>query len=328
MFNALRTFAVVTVITLMIWVYAEGENVKLHTLDVDIALVPAGSEPLSITPRQVPGVRLTVRCSAEKFAQLESRTRNDPVAVPVGARRKEPRRMISLKEPIATRSIVSELGINLVDVQPESVEATIEHAQVVSLPVQVVVDGVQLSGEPTVDVTSVPVHVPLSLVKALEGRKLEARIAPARLASLPVNVPHTLTVSLTPPEPLVPVAETLSLPEVKVTLTIRSQSASVTLPSVPVWQSSPPAAMTRFNLELDRENEFLRDVTLTGPAEAIELIRKGETKVVANLRLTGEELEKLAGKDAGSANVVLTLPPGVVASPAPGAVTFKVTRRE
>jgi hypothetical protein len=328
MLKAVRTFAVVTIITLMIWVYAEGENVKLYTLDVDIEFTPARDVSLIIKPAQVSRARLTVRCSAEKFAQLEGRTRNDAIPLTVKGWRAEPDQTIVLKDAMERRSLVSDLGINIVDVQPSTVQIHIEQSQELSLPVQVVADGVELADTPSVDKAVVTVNVPASLASALEGRKFEARLDPARLASLQVGVPHTLTVGLTPPEPLLPVLDTLALPEVRVTLTIRSQSDSVRLASVPVWQASPPAAMARFNIVLDNENEFRRDITLTGPADAIGLIRRGETKVVAELRLTGEDLERLAGKEAATANVVLTLPPGVVASPTPTPVTFKVTRKE
>jgi hypothetical protein len=98
---------------------------------------------------------------------------------------------------------------------------------------------------------------------------------------------------------------------------------TVTVPSVPVWFSQPPTEGKRWNIELT--DQFLRDVTFTGPSDAIAKIRARDIIPIAEIQLSSDDLEKgIETKEA----VFVGLPPGVESGVAVKTVRLKIERRK
>jgi catabolite regulation protein CreA len=328
MWQFIKTIFVVTIVTCIVWLYAESENVKAQALDVDIQFVAPPGRQLVIRPAQPRRVRLVMRCAASQFAEVERVARNGPILLDVrhDPADNDPREVIVLKDRLAKSAPFSNLGISLTEVQPATLQINVEELQKVTLPVEVISNDVQVTA--VADPAKVEIEVPASLVKALADGKVEARLDPKVLSRLPLNVPHTLDVPLSPPDWLRAAGVSVDLPSAKVTLKIGKQAERFIVPLVPVLVMGPPTELARFSVVLGKDNLFLHDIALTGPSDAIDRIRKSEIRVTAYLPLTADELEKGVTKESISAVPVMTLPPGVTPVEALPAVGYKITRKE
>lgn len=327
MWNSIKTFFVVTIMTCIVWLYAESENVKPQALDVDIQFVAPQGQQLVIKPAQPRRVRVLMRCAAAKFAEVERLARSGPIPLIVhdDPNDSDPRKVVVLKDHLASNSPLSNLGINITEVQPATLQISVEPLQKIVLPVEVISGDVQVTA--AVEPAKVEIEVPASLAKSLTQASVEARLDAKVLARLEPNVPHTLDVALSPPDWLRNAGVSVDLPSAKVTLKIRKQIETVVVPLVPVLVQGPPAEFARFSVILGKDNLFLRDVALTGPSDAIDRIRKEEIRVTAYLPLTAEDLEKGATQESLALTPVMILPPGVAPVEALPPLSLKIEKK-
>jgi hypothetical protein len=52
-----------------------------------------------------------------------------------------------------------------------------------------------------------------------------------------------------------------------------------------------PGQLARWQISIPENDQFLRDVRVTGPSEEIERIRKGELRIIAMVALSSQELQ-------------------------------------
>lgn len=327
--QGIRTVVVVTLVAGLVWLYAESENVRSHALDVEVQFVAPADRPLVIKPSEPVRVRVIMRSAAGKFAEVERQVRSGPVRVVVRDKADgRPQQIVSLREQLAASAPLSALGVTVTEVQPSMIEVSVEPFQKVSLDVAVVTDGVQLAGPAVVDQKQITVDVPASLAKSLTDAKAIARLDAKTLSQLEVNVPHQVDAAIELPEPLRGTGYTPSVSRVKVTLTVRKQADTFTVPyAVPVLVQGPPTELGTYSVVFSEETRFLRDVALTGPSDVIDRIRKGEIKVVAYVPLTVDDLERAAGKDAVTSVPIISLPAGVTPVESPPPVSYKILKR-
>lgn len=321
----LKLLVVVTAITGLVWLYAEGENVKSNTVTASLQLVAPPGADLEIRPAQPQTVQMTIRCSAAKLAEVQRRFQSGPVNLElVGDPSKaDGRQVVVLRDALAGNSQIVKLGVNIVELQPATLEAFVDTKSQVTLQISVNTGDAQLAGAPTVVPKEVTLTVPSSLAAALRGTKLEARIDPQELAKREVAVPHTLDVDLTVPAEFRMTKTPPVLPRVKVTFTVRRLVETLALPLVPLRLDLSPADSVRFSVSLSPDDRFLRDLIVTGPADILERIRKREFEIWASLRLTTEELEKAAT----DASPVTKIPEITSRPPLPSTVTFEPAPR-
>lgn len=81
----------------------------------------------------------------------------------------------------------------------------------------------------------------------------------------------------------------ISPARVRVAFTLRSNVRSVTLASVPVQVAAPPAQLASFDAAPASGSETLRQVVVSGPAEAITAIEDGSARVVAVVSLGSDD---------------------------------------
>ncbi|MCE9590317.1 MAG: hypothetical protein K8S99_07315 [Planctomycetes bacterium] len=333
LFEHLKLILAVTVVTALIWLYAEGENVRPYSVTASIQFVPLAGSDLIISPAQPQTVQVTVRCSSAKLAEVQRRLQSGAVNIKIGPDSRNPdgRQVVVLRDSLAHDSPLSKIHVNVIDVQPATLEAYVDTMSQVVLPVAVNTGDAQLAGTPTVNPKEVTLTVPSSVAAALRDAKIEARIDPQALAKLEVAVPHTLDVDLAPPAPLRMMTTQPALPRVKVTLTIRMLTQTIPLAQVPVRLDLAPADTARFAVTLSDDDRFLRDLSVTGPADVLERIRKHEIEIWASLRLTTEELEKAVAARAatpGTTGTALTKTPEIMSRPPlPSTVTIEPAPR-
>lgn len=299
-----QTYIIVTIISALIWLYAESENVKLQKpMTFNVLFVAPPGQKLAITPGPKHRVQITVRCATSQFSQLQ-RLQGSPIRLTVTSNDPQsqdyPEQIIDLREQLHN-SPIGELGVSIEEIQPKTVSLQIEQIEQMTMPISIdsVVSGdTQLAGQPTVTPTSASVEIPASVAEEAQFIKLVAGVAPEDTSHLEENVPGELKVPLTLSMPshlrdnMRQFTPVITPPQATVTITIRKRTGSTDVPGVPILIVAPWAELKRFSIELEDNQRVLDEkVKVTGPRDVIDKIDRNELKVWAELRLTADDLE-------------------------------------
>ena len=315
----IETWLVVTVIAVLVWLYAEGASVDSYSNQpVRVQFVPASAgEDLAIEPSEPFTVLMDYRSSNSQRREVE-RLVSEPIEYPVEFDPDSPESKMVVMAEVLRQSPVGAKGINILSVEPEVKQVTVEPIQTVTMQVTPEVVGLELEGPATVEPREVNVRLPARLAPLAEDRPLVARLDAGTLGPLEqdrqsfdgVKVPLEL-----PPE-LKSKWSRIEAPSVSVGFTARkySRRRTVRLPGVPVNVSVQPLLLRRYQLDMPEEQMVIPDVRLSGPAPVIERIANRELRVRAEIRPTADEL----ARGVRSFMVHLELPEGVsVESPLP-----------
>ena len=319
--DKLETAGIVTVISVLVWLYAEGESVQTYTNErLQVRFVPPTGQDLAIQPREAE-VLLSFRASAGEKDRFERLSQPVSVEVGVDPESDSPEQFIFFRDRLL-ETAVGEVGLNITGTTPDHRTLRVEPLVTTKLPVEVVAPNVQFSKPPTVEPREVNVTLRQSVADEAQGRSLLADLRSLDFDAFEVNTPHTVEVPLEAPGALEDDATRLGRETVQVSFTIRKLTDSVVLDRVPVLISTDPSSLQQYDIEVAQGDLFLRDVRLTGPSDAIAAINRGDVKVRAELRPSNEDL----GRGVETLAPVLVAPDGVVADPLPP-VPVTVTRR-
>ncbi len=321
----LPTLGLAGAIAAMIWLYAEGENLREETFSVDVRFVDPGGNKLAIEPR-TRTVTVTAQAPNSTFSELR---RINQVRLDMEEKadlETYPIQTVSLRERLADSPSFTALGAGIIKVDPESVTVSVQKFEQVTLPVQVVRGEVDLRSAPVVEPAQVTIQVPASLAASIADMPCQAVIDARTVASFTPNTPYTVEIPITMSPQLVQVlgeyAIEVPLPRARVSLTLRSQEETYEHPSIPIRVSAAWTLFNEYKVDLV-EQVALEGVILRGPREAIEQIRSGERKVWADIELTSKDFET----PITSAAVRLAGPQGVFPErPLPN-VEITITRR-
>lgn len=337
LWQRIQSYVIVTIISVLIWLYAESENVKQQKpLSFNIRFVAPPGQHLAIGPAVVPQVTVTVRCATGQYAQLRT-MQSQPIELVVEELPDNTQQLIDLHSRLED-SPIGALGVSFVDIQPSTVvlhvERLVEQAMTISTD-HVVPQDMQLNGLPVIQPAKASVRLLASMVqdRKIEHRELQAVLDPEVVARLEENVQHELVVPVKLPQDLVKRFDKRSIPEPTidppsaiVTLTIRKQIDSYAASSVPILVVAPWMELGRFSIRLENNDRPFLDeqIELAGPSDVIEKIRNGQDKVWAELRLTVEDLET----GITSKQLHINVPQGVDLESANPVIQFVITPRE
>ncbi len=288
-----ETYAIVTVLAALIWLYAEDQNAKVYNNEPgQVRFVSPQGRELLIEPATAQEVRLSVRCTSGQLARLRKTLEEAPLDIVLtdNPARSDALEQVVLRDQLAKHERINAIGAAVTEVLPRTVSVRVERLERVVLPVAANVGDAALAGPPTLDPPQASIKVPASLVAGVEGLRFEVALRDVpNLATLATGVAHTAELPLSVP-PELRLANTRPTPATaRLTFTLGSQTDTLKLTTVPVDVRKPASAEGTFVVTLAEENQFLRDVELTGPNDAIAVIRR--TGLRAILALSSEELE-------------------------------------
>lgn len=331
--NKIQTYAIVTVVTVLIWLYLESENVKLQKpLRLTVSFVaPPGQQLLIIParPSQTPTqptklqVDITVSCATSQYVRLQ-RLQDRPLELTVTEYADHPIQFVDLRQMLLDTPI-GDLGVTLDEIVPPKFELRVERIEQVSRPIRVVVaEGIQLATTPVVEPAECTVGLPASVAQHVDLLLPQVSLERQTANTLDPNVPRELSVPITLAvsedleenlQKLIRInAPQIRPPNATMTVTIRNQTGSLKIPGVPIVLAAPWAEMKKYTVEIEKDKRVLEEVRVTGPSDVIDRIDKGQLKVWADLRLTADDLESRIT----SKQVHINVPPGVqVESPIP-----------
>ena len=319
------TFIVVTIITVLVWLYAESESVKPQSLDMDLQFVAPQGRLMAIEPREAVRVHLVFRCANSVLAEIERQSRGNPI--PIEVKDSSEKQVFVLRDALAGNPLFKNFGISISEAQPVTVDVIAQKRESVTLPIEFTSGDLQIGPDLKINPKEAVIQAPSNVAPLLGAEKVQAVVDPSVLARLEVNQEHTLEAQLRLPARFKDLNLAIVPSAAKITLTLRKQTESYTLPNIPVKIILSATELSRFNVTIDEDQRFLRDLTLTGPSDAIEAIRKDPGKPFAGLQLTTEDLEKNAGKEKTFA-VELFRIPSTVTFPLPSPVKLKIVKKE
>lgn len=307
MWKHLQTLAFVVVVTALIWVFAESESLTRRTLDVDLSFT-ASAEVLRAVRLADPNfkgrVQLELVGSTGAVTELERRL-SRPLALRPGGESfpTEPgERTIDLREILRATPGIGDRGVTFARVEPPTIRVNVDELREVQAKVIVEVADGELDGPAEVLPPTVTLRAPVRLLAAADSDPIvTARIERAALtgmvpgrAELVKNVPLRPGLAFAG-DPDVSVAPA----QTDVRLKLLSRTTSLQVASVPVHIQVAAEEFNLWEVRVRDTDRFIRDVRVTGPAEVVDQVRRGEIKLRAVVALSFEELEQgVASKDA------------------------------
>lgn len=305
MFERIKTIILVSIITILVWVFAEAESLQRRDFHYEIQFASDSPSERYIEADDGSGwrdgVKISFSGSATALSQAEAlaaNTRNNPLKLTIGipAIPSTPgEKMVSMREALREIPQIRNLGLSIDRVEPSEVMVRIESLETRTARIVVNVGDAQLDGVPEVKPATARIYVPTNLAASLGAapdvfavvRPDElSRLLPGRREVVPqvkLELPADLRGNR---------AARIEPPTVPVSLTLRVRQASTELIGVPVQVRMAPGELSRWDVSIPEQDRFVPKVTVSGPSNYIDQVKSGEIKVTATVNLSFEDLEK------------------------------------
>ena len=338
--SSLKTLAWVVPLTLLIWVYAEREQLyKEPTVPIPINVVMGDPnrvvtllhppDKMILADLEGPRARIDgVRNEFSRGGGVES------LEIDINRLQLAPgTHELRTRELVASQPLFRENGIVVSNCQPPTLRVMIDDYQTRDVPVDAPPSVTNLVGKPIFEPAKVKVRAPSDELSRAGNFKVFADLASVselqspgshagvtvRIYSDALNGPN---VSIAPGT-------------VKATVDVRQADETYVMPFMAVWPVMPMSMQKQFRVE---GPDTIQSVTVKGPPDKIALLRAAMENpdaptYYAVLEIQGEDRPP-EGQDAGPTrtrqlNFEAGLPPGVRVSPedAQRTVDFKLVRR-
>lgn len=336
-----RTYLLVTIVAVLVWLFAEGESLRIYQSEIDVDLT-SGSESRVLEIADGQGwngrVRVHLEGSAANIDALRERlTRAVQLSAAAGQFEVDEGReqTVELREALRRSNPFDASGVTIKQVEPRAVTIILD--RLVDRPARVRVVTPERVGDAEVlaSPAQATLRVPSRLIDTLPAEpEVVARLpADAIAGALPGQASRVGSVPLTLPDNLSGVRGIELIPQtVAVEFTLRTTTAWRTIDSVPVHIREPVEFRDHYRIDLaDRSDAFLTNINITGPASLVNQLGSGGLQPIAEIELLPGAIEQ-ALADADPAEMlqrprIIGLPPGVTATEQPPLIRLRVSRR-
>lgn len=295
----IKTYGLITFITAMIWVFAEAESVATRPgvrAEVTFDFEPGVERYLQIPENQGwrDRVDVTLQGTSAAISDVESVLRR-PVKVRLSGSSAEPgEHVIDLATAIEGVAGVAGTGVTVEKADPPTLRITVDQLVTRELRVEVDAPGGELDGPAEARPAVVSLRLPRTDAELLAANTVvRARISGEALAKLVPGRRETMQkVALTLPPLLANRGARLDPDAVEVSLTLKSRTATYTIPSVPVHLKLAAVEAARWDITVPTQDLFISDVRVSGPNDLVDQVRRGDLKVTAIAALSFDELER------------------------------------
>ena len=333
MWQQIQTYIFVTVITVLIWLYAESSTLRTDTINPDLEFAPPTGRELLIQPQRLQGVSLVIRGPTSQLAELERLLRqrrqiklilhDDPESV-------GPWTKVDLYGKLSAYLADVTPGVTVIDVNTADPEVRVERYEKRTLPIVVeTVGDVKFRDKPVIEPPEAEIKLPASLQNELgDEARIVAQLDLGQLPQSDVGLERTAkNVPLLGPTAALRNEEvTISPKTATVTFTITEETRTITRTVIPLVIEKPASAESKYEVVLLDQDPAPRNIQIKGPNEVIDDIEGGTVKLQALLSLTNDDLGKAIGKEVTGTVTVLT-PPGVTVITPLLPVRYKVVER-
>lgn len=307
MLDRIKTILLVSIITLLVWVFAEAESLQRREVRLELQFVTnAPSERfVEVADEGYRGmVSVSLSGSAAAISGSEELTRGGPLRVTVGTSEvpaSSGENLIAVRDALRTLAQFKAGGLTIDRVEPATLRVRVTPLEVRDARIKVEVGEAELDGVPEARPASVKVYVPIDAAPA-GPIDVVATLRPEDLNRLVSGRRETVPqVKLELPAALRRLSGArIEPPSASVTLAVRSRQATTELSGVPVQVRLAAGELSRWDISIPEQDRFLPKVKVSGPADMIEQVKRGEIKVVASVSLSFEELERgITQKEVG-----------------------------
>lgn len=284
------TWVVITVVTVLIWVWAAGETRDRKEFQyASIKFEVPRSSEWQIDP---PTTTISIKVEGSKLAvqRAEQKLRRPVVLdVPDQAGTHE----IDLVDRLQNHPLLRETGVMILSTVPPRVDVTLDEIVRETIPIRPRIPNLQTVGPVVLDPPVAQVLMPRGTRRLYpQTLAIEPFLESTELDELAPEVRHTRTARLKLADGL-PAREHIRFEpaEVAVTFTIRSKIQQLQLDLVRVQVTGPNEDWGEYVVELQPKQ--LRDVTIRTEEDLIRRIDAGEVKVFACLYLSSAEKEAM-----------------------------------
>lgn len=310
---ALRTAVVVSIVSVLIWVVAEGESLSSDRFEVRVALAPDRAASLVIEPDDAAEwagrVDVEVDGSTTAVARISDRLRDGLTLTPgtPGIPSDPGTHELDLAEIIRSSAVMESSSVAVRSVEPPTLRVVVEQLQTREIDVAVILPDEAEASAVVADPRRVRLTYPSALSGIVDaGVVATATVTAQQLESLALGDRSTLRdILLALPETLRGERFARVDPAtVSVIATLDTKSDEITLDAVPVQIQRPAFQADRWVVRVNPEDQLLQGVTVTGPAALIGQIRSGDVTVFATVLLTPDDLDRrITAKDVGFSNL-------------------------
>ena len=316
---------IVSLVTVLIWMWAAGETRETEPAFVDLELVSPTEGSLQITPSKIQTVRLEIRGPRRAVEAAADRFRQ-PVRITAGTMGvpAEPGEHEVELARIATELLANwRIPATVLDADPMTIRLDIDSLTEKSTRIVAILpSSARTTGRVEVSPETATLVLPGDL-KDLENLEIEARITERDLEGRQPGRRHQFQVTLQLPEALGPAGDSIRIDpataEVNLTLDANEEELALTAP-VPVQIAGPAADLDGWMVEVNPASALLRNVVLRGPADEIQRLRdrEGGLGVIAFVHLTSDDLLQMIEEKPVT---LWSLPAGVTVTSVDGDAT-------
>ncbi|HYF14511.1 MAG TPA: hypothetical protein VD971_05490 [Phycisphaerales bacterium] len=334
MWKSARNILAVTLITALVWVFAESETLREAKVSARVIIAPASDGSLDAravgrTAQEfIAGV--TFSAPGAQMASVEARLRDPIVLQPGdgGVPREPGDYTLELARLIGAVPELQRVSASVIGTEPATVSIRIDALETRELPVSVRTPEADLAGPAVALPATVRVTMKRGDAESLPPTAaVIAEVPPGAFERLVPGVAEVVAgVRLRPPPGLsAPELVRIDPPAVDVRLTVRSKTAETVIARVPVHLRVAPGELTRWNIEVPESDRALIDVRVAGPADLVRQVESRAIPVIAVVPLSFEDLERgITSKEV----VFPDLPAALQADPRNRTVQLRITRRQ
>ncbi len=348
----LETIVVVTVISCLIWLYAEGETISTQSKKITVRFV-APVQDLVVSTLDVTQVEnatnqikvdATIQASRGDWARINDWLRQNTIDIEVadpGTALSEDQ-TINLKDAL-NLSQLDHLNAFVKEVEKDTVKVRVQSLEDVQMGIRIERGSLELSDQPNEmptifnesgdePISVISVKMPVELADLVKTQKLRliANLDQLDPSTLTPGVPLNYLVDLDlPPELQNKPFVSLNMDSVRVKFIIRKQTETLQLERVQVKLLITDELTGKYNIRIDPESQRFIELTLSGSTNAIRSIRENESLVNAWINI---KLSDLTDDTVHSATLIINVPTGVeytVTKPADiTTITYSATKLE
>jgi hypothetical protein len=319
-----KTFAWVAPFTILIWIYAEREQITQQGVPFPIEVRAADGSRI-VTLKDPSDHNIIVNLTGPRTTL--DRVRDFQIGGPNGAplqiyledARKLPKGeyTFSAARYIANNPIFTRMGISVKDINPSVLRVVIDDLETRELTVKAPANIPNLQDVSFIPAT-VKVRAPSRVFEEADPSRLfvEADLLKQDILKQPGH--HDVQgIAITPAFK----GEQINLDPrtIAASIEIKKIEAEWTLESVPVWPFAPPKLSDRYKVVY--KSSTIPNVHVVGPPDKIEALKNGDYRVVAQLEITDED-EQSPTKDRRKRLRFTNLPPGVAVTNDPEQYTI------
>jgi len=317
----IRTVLIAIAIAAVIWLTAEGQNVRALDMSFLIRFEPAPGQELLIGPRNSVTVEATVRCATSQVSDVRAIAR-EQITVPVSPAADSDTVDIDLARVINNHPGLASRGVQVSEVRPRTVSLTVRRLITVDMPVLINIAGLSLAANADVTPATVAVRMPEQFQPVAEKLQAQVDMGELSVEQIEPNVAQQRDLPIRLPQELQTANVTVTPTTATVSFTL--QSESYTPPKVPIDVRLPGNRLdVDVTLQTESNLPLLNNVTVTGPTDVIQRLKREEIEVRAVLWLTQEDIDNAIT----AKQVYLDLPTGLTPKGEIPAVELKITRR-